>query len=150
MLRLVSVHSAHKHIASLCICPEHVSPDGCVACSLIWITGNSANSFIDGSKSFCWGPGDFFSSVILYTVGGWGPLDGDQSVTRLLLTQRTARHRINAYASSGVRSHDPSVRAGEDSSCPIPHRYRGQLKKLRGLNPRANYTDRAITACRRR
>jgi hypothetical protein len=43
------------------------------------------------------GPGRFFSLLILYTVG---------------MTPWTDIH-----ATSDIRTHDPNVRAGEDSSC---------------------------------
>jgi hypothetical protein len=59
-----------------------------------------------------------------YTVGRT-PLTGDQPVARPLPT-----HRINAYtdihALSGIRIHDPTVRASEDSSCLRPRGHRDQ------------------------
>jgi hypothetical protein len=64
------------------------------------------------------GLGRFFSFLNLNTVGrtAW---TGDQPVTRPLPT-----HRINAHTAidvlSGMRTHDPSVRAGEDNSCLRP------------------------------
>jgi hypothetical protein len=59
------------------------------------------------------------SFFILYTVGKT-PWTEDQFVARPLPT-----HRINAYNTdirslSGIRTHDPSVRTSEDSSCPRP------------------------------
>jgi hypothetical protein len=54
----------------------------------------------------------FFSFLIYYTVGRT-PWAVDQPVTRPLPT-----HRINAH--SRIRTHDPSVRASEDSSCLRP------------------------------
>jgi hypothetical protein len=67
------------------------------------------------------GPGLFFSSEIFFTqtVGLLGRLI-ILSEGRYLHT-RQHKHRINAhtdiYALSGIRTQDPSVRAGEDSSC---------------------------------
>jgi hypothetical protein len=48
---------------------------------------------------------------------------GDQPVTRPLPTHRTTQtqnkriHNADIHALSGIRAHDPSVRANEDSSC---------------------------------
>jgi hypothetical protein len=58
-------------------------------------------------------------SVNLYTVGRT-PWTGDQTVSRTLPTQRTTQTQnkyTNIHASSGIRTHDPSVRADEDGSC---------------------------------
>jgi hypothetical protein len=59
--------------------------------------------------------GRFFSFLILYVVGRT-PWTGYQPVARPL-----PAHRINAHtdihASCGLRTHDPSVRAGEEGSC---------------------------------
>jgi hypothetical protein len=51
------------------------------------------------------------------------PSASDQSVARPLTTHRQHKHRINAdiHASIGIQTHDPSVLAGEDSSCLRPH-----------------------------
>jgi hypothetical protein len=64
------------------------------------------------------GLGHFFSFLIVYTVGRT-PWTGDQS-GRYLRTEQH-KHRINAHnthinALSRIRTHDPSVRASEDSS----------------------------------
>jgi hypothetical protein len=66
------------------------------------------------------GPWPLFSFLIFYTVGRT-PWTGDQPVARLLPAHTGHhKHRINAHtdihASSGIRTHDPSVRASEDSS----------------------------------
>jgi hypothetical protein len=45
------------------------------------------------------------------------PLMGDQPVARPLSTHRTKAHNTYIYALSGIRTHDPNVRASEDSSC---------------------------------
>jgi hypothetical protein len=63
-----------------------------------------------------------FRNLFFYTDGR-APWMSDQSVARPLPTHRTT-HRINAHidihALSGIGTHDPSVRAGEDSSCLKP------------------------------
>jgi hypothetical protein len=51
-----------------------------------------------------------------YTFGST-PYTGDQSVARSLPTHA---HRPDIDASSGIGTHDPSVRAGKASSCPRP------------------------------
>jgi hypothetical protein len=53
------------------------------------------------------------------------PWMGDQPFARPLPTHRTTKHRINAHntdihALSEVRTHDPSVRASDDSSYLTP------------------------------
>jgi hypothetical protein len=60
--------------------------------------------------------GRFYSCLILYTVGGT-PWKGDQPVARPLHTHRINTHNTDIYASSGIGTHDPSIRAGEDISC---------------------------------
>jgi hypothetical protein len=59
-----------------------------------------------------------FQFLNLYTFGGT-PWTGDQPVLRPLTT-----HRINAqtgvHASSGIRTHDPSIRAHKDGLCVRP------------------------------
>jgi hypothetical protein len=62
--------------------------------------------------------GRFFSFLVFYTVGRI-PSTGDQPLTR---PPPTHKHRTseNIYASSGIRTHDPSVRAGEDTLCLRP------------------------------
>jgi hypothetical protein len=70
------------------------------------------------------GPGRFFTFVILHTVGRT-PWTGDQTVARPLPTHRTAKiQNIQNNASSGIRTHDPSVGAGEDCSCFRPRGHR--------------------------
>jgi hypothetical protein len=64
----------------------------------------------------------FFSFLIFYAVG-MTPWAGTQPFARPLAAHRTAQtqwmHR-DIHASSGIRTHDPSVWAGEDSSCLRP------------------------------
>jgi hypothetical protein len=76
--------------------------------------------------------GRFFIFLILYTLGRT-PWTGDQPVARPLSTHRTTQtqnKRTHTYtqthththrhALSGIRTHGPSVRASEDSSCLRP------------------------------
>jgi hypothetical protein len=64
------------------------------------------------------GPRPLFSFLILHTVGRT-PWTGDQNVARPLPTHTTTQ--TDMHASSGIRTHDPLVRASEDSSCLRPH-----------------------------
>jgi hypothetical protein len=73
--------------------------------------------------------GLFSSFLILYTVGRT-PWTGDQLVARPLPTRRTTQtqnKRRDIHASSGIRTHVPSVRAAEDGSCFRP---RGHCDRL--------------------
>jgi hypothetical protein len=49
---------------------------------------------------------------------------GDRPIARLLPTRRTTqtqnKRTQDIHASSGIRAHDPSIRAGEDGSCLSP------------------------------
>jgi hypothetical protein len=60
--------------------------------------------------------GRYFSFLMLYTVGRT-PCMGDQPVARPLTTHRTKHTDI--HASSGIRTHDPSVRASEDRAASV-------------------------------
>jgi hypothetical protein len=68
------------------------------------------------------GPGLFFSFMIIFTDGRalW---TGDHLVARPLpthTTTQTQNKRINTpsiHALCGIRTHDPSFRASEESSC---------------------------------
>jgi hypothetical protein len=70
------------------------------------------------------GPGFFFSFVIFFTqsVGLLGRVISPSQGRYLHKRQHT--HRINAHTDihdlSGIRTHDPSVRASEESSCLRP------------------------------
>jgi hypothetical protein len=63
---------------------------------------------------------DLSRFLILYTVDRT-PWTWDQPIARLLpthrITQRINAHNTDIHALSGVRTHDPSVQASEDSSC---------------------------------
>jgi hypothetical protein len=104
-----------------------------------------------------------FSSFLIYRVGGT-PWTGDQPVARPLPTHRTTQtqnKRTDIHASGGIRTHDPSVRAGEDSTClrPRDHCYRYQattgednrgLRRLRTCcsEPQSVWiSDSAIVMC---
>jgi hypothetical protein len=64
-----------------------------------------------------------FSFSIFYTVDK-APWTRDQPVAMPLHAHRTAqtqnKRTQDIHASSGFRTHDPSVRAGEDGSCRRP------------------------------
>jgi hypothetical protein len=80
----------------------------------------------------------------LYTVGRT-PWTGDQAVWRPLPTHRTTQTQnkhTDIHASSRIRTHDPSVREGEDSSClrPCGHCVR-PLGLFVGLNSLTNQTN---------
>jgi hypothetical protein len=71
------------------------------------------------------GLGLFFSFLILYTIGRT-PWTGDQPVARPLPTHRTTQTQTHKdiHVLSGIRTHDPSIRANEDSSCLRPRGHR--------------------------
>jgi hypothetical protein len=62
------------------------------------------------------GFGGFISFLIFYTVGRT-PWTGDQPVARPLPAHRINAHNTDIHVFSGIRTHDLSVRAIEDSSC---------------------------------
>jgi hypothetical protein len=64
--------------------------------------------------------GGRFFSFLIYTVGRT-PWMGDQPVSRPLPTHRRNAHNTDIHALSGIRTHDPSVRASETSSYLRPH-----------------------------
>jgi hypothetical protein len=76
------------------------------------------------------GPWSLFQFPNPYTVGRT-PWTGDRSVARLLPTNRTTQTQNKRtrrhHASSGIRTHEASVRAGEDTSCIRP---RGHCDRL--------------------
>jgi hypothetical protein len=63
--------------------------------------------------------GSFFNFLILYTVGRT-PLTGDQPVARPLPSTNTKQTQTDIHTLRWVRTHDPSVRVGEDISYPRP------------------------------
>jgi hypothetical protein len=64
-----------------------------------------------------------------FLIDGRTPWTSDQLVTRPLpkhgtiQTQNKHIHTPNIHSLSGIRTHDPSVWADEDSSCLRPHSY---------------------------
>jgi hypothetical protein len=67
-----------------------------------------------GSTGLCWGSGRFFSFLTSYTVGRT-PSTWDHPVSRPLPTYTMNAHNTEIYALSGIRTHDPCVRASEDN-----------------------------------
>jgi hypothetical protein len=72
------------------------------------------------------GPWPLLQFHNLFYTGGRTPWTGDQPVARPLPTHRTTqtqnkRRHTDIHALSGIRTHDPSVRASEDSSCLRAH-----------------------------
>jgi hypothetical protein len=66
--------------------------------------------------------GHLFGFLIFYTVGRT-PWAGGQPFARSLpahWTAQTEETHTDIHALSGIRNHDPSVRAGEDRSCLRP------------------------------
>jgi hypothetical protein len=57
-------------------------------------------------------PWQLFQFLNLYTVS-MTPRTGDQPVA----SHRIKAYKTNIHVLSGIRTHDPSVLAGEDSSC---------------------------------
>jgi hypothetical protein len=94
---------------------------------IVWLTGCLINCFTSLTLSMAVqpfvGPWQFFRFLILYTVDRT-PWMGDQPVARPLPTPRTTqaqnKRTQNIHALSWVRTHDISVRAGEDGSCLEP------------------------------
>jgi hypothetical protein len=76
------------------------------------------NLSIYGSIVLLLDRGRFFRFLVLYTVGKT-PWNGDQPLTRPLLTYKTTQSQ-SKHASSGVRTHDPNFQKSEDSSCLRP------------------------------
>jgi hypothetical protein len=76
--------------------------------------------------------GRLFSFSVFYTVDR-SPWTGDQPIGRPLPTRRTAeteKMHTDIHASSGNRTHGPSVWAGEGSSCLRPRRHCDRLGAL--------------------
>jgi hypothetical protein len=94
------------------------------------------------------GPGRFFSFVIVYTVGKT-PWTGDQPVAMTLRTHRTTQAqnkcRQDIHTSTGIWTHDLSVRGDEDGSyltarsvCDRPCNYNGGWYKSRKITMHIN------------
>jgi hypothetical protein len=67
------------------------------------------------------GPWSLLQFSNLFDIDGWTPWTGDQAIARPLSTHRTAQTYKISYTDihslSGIGTHDPSIRATEDSSC---------------------------------
>jgi hypothetical protein len=73
---------------------------------------NSICLYTYGSKALMLNLGRFFSFLIFFTIGRT-PWKGDQAVARPLPAHRTVQTHTDIYASCRIRTHDPSVWAGE-------------------------------------
>jgi hypothetical protein len=62
------------------------------------------------------GPWPLFQFLNLHTVVRT-PWMGDPPVARPLPTHRTTQTQTDSLVPSGIRTHDPSLRVSEDSSC---------------------------------
>jgi hypothetical protein len=62
------------------------------------------------------GPWSLFQFRNLFYTVGRTPWTSDQPIARSLPAHRTTQTQIKAHALSGIQTHDPSVRANEDSS----------------------------------
>jgi hypothetical protein len=105
--------------------------DGSKSCNVIFIQLihdfnqlKSYTYYYRGSTAVCLALTTF--QFILYTDGRT-PCTGDQPVARPLPVHRINAHNTNIHALSGIRTHDPSVRASEYRSCLRP---RGQCDRL--------------------
>jgi hypothetical protein len=104
-------------------------PLGLAVCSqsLYRLRSPGTLTFLSLSLSCLWlcspcGSWPLFQFINPYTVGRT-PWTGTQSLARPLPTHRTTQtqnKRTHIHASSGIRTHDPSVHAGEDGSCLRP------------------------------
>jgi hypothetical protein len=82
-----------------------------IVISVYFVTIQSGNFWIHPRRPFTACSGSEF---------GMTPWTGDQPDERPLPTQRTTQHRktrTHIHASSGIRTHDPSVRAVENCTC---------------------------------
>jgi hypothetical protein len=83
------------------------------------------------------GPGLLFNSVIIFFTDGRTPWTSDQPAARPLPKHRTTQtqnkriHTANIHTLSGIRTHDPSIRASEDSSYLRPRGYCDSGSRLR-------------------
>jgi hypothetical protein len=81
------------------------------------------------------------------------PWTSDKPVASLYLYTGQHKHRINAYtdihALSGIRIHDPSVRASEDSSCLRPRGHRDLHSHTYYVKIRSSETSSCLGITRR-
>jgi hypothetical protein len=85
-----------------------------------------------------------------FSTDGRTPWTSDHPVARPLSkhttqTQNKRIHTPNIHALSGIRTHDPSVRASEDSSCLRPRGYRDRLASERAKAVHALDRAAAVT-----
>jgi hypothetical protein len=112
------------------------------------ITGFHKLIFFNGSSS----PFRALASIILFTDGRT-PWTSDQLVARPLPKHRTTQiqnkriHTPHINALTGIRTHDPCVRASKDSSCLRPRGYCNQLHKLKSMQRKfsALYTTKIFS-----
>jgi hypothetical protein len=87
------------------------------------------NFFFRWLYSLLW-PWSLISQFHDHFTDGRTPWTSDQPVARPLPKRRTTQtqnkriHIINIHALSGIQTHDPCVRANEDSTCLRPLGYR--------------------------
>jgi hypothetical protein len=98
--------------------PEIRAPICNTECHVCWCK-IFIHSSINDSTALCWALLQFRNH---FCTVGRTPWTGDQPVARPLPTHRTT-HTQTSMLLSGIRSHDPSVRTSEDSSClrPLGH-----------------------------
>jgi hypothetical protein len=94
------------------------------------------------------GPWPLLQFRNLFYTDGRSLWEGDQPVARPLPKHRTTQtqnkriHTPNIHALSGIRTHDPSVRASKDSSCLRPRGYCDRhnvcslVINIKGVKPR--------------
>jgi hypothetical protein len=93
------------------------------------------------------GPSSLFSFIIFFTqmIGLLGrAISPSQGRYVHMRTTQTQNKRADIHASCGIRPHDPSVRAGEDSSCLRPRGHCDRLPffvsqiSMQNANPMSN------------
>jgi hypothetical protein len=94
------------------------------------------------------GPWPLFSFIIrnFFFTDGRTPWASDQSIARPLHTEQH-KHIPNIHALSGIRTHDPSVRASEDSSCLRSRGYCDRLAFERAKTVYAFDLAATVTGC---
>jgi hypothetical protein len=132
------VHLVRRPLTGLLYQPQKIDNDECGAVGGMWIGKAKRNTrrkpalvplrlsiYLSIYLSVCGSTalmdlGRLFSYLILCTVGRT-PWTGDQPVQGRYLHTEQHKHRINAHTDintlSGIGTHNPSVRTGEDGSC---------------------------------
>jgi hypothetical protein len=108
------------------ICQKERNTEACLQCS-ITLNYKHLLIFIHSSMSLqpFVGPWPLLQFRNLFYTDGRIPWTSDQSIARPLPTHRTTqtqneRTHTDIHALRGIRTHDPSIRASEDSSCLRP------------------------------